>query len=128
MVPVFVFIVTYLFLKRDKDKELDRDYNKTNYLLYLVPVFIVTILVYYAIAVASGSMKPIFDRGSVVIVEQIRNNYDIIGIGYIIAYQVDNRIVIHRVTNIKTVDDEIYYYTKGMLILLKMIIKFLKRQ
>lgn len=121
MVPVFVFIMTYLFLKRDKDGELDRYYNKTNYLLYLVPVFIVIILVYfvsgyfkyYAIAVDSGSMKPIFDRESVVIVEQIRNNYDIIGIGDIIAYQVDNRIVIHRVTNIKTVDDEIYYYTKG---------------
>ena len=57
---------------------------KSNYLkeIILILSFILFILLsflyfmYYVLAIASGSMNPVFDRGSVVIIEQVNDKYD----------------------------------------------------
>ena len=66
---------------------------------------------YYAIAI--GSMKSVFNKGSAVIVQQIKKDHNMINIGDIIAYRMNNNIVVLRVINIKTIANEIYFYTKG---------------
>ena len=68
---------------------------------------------YYAIAIASDSMYPTFERGSVAIIRKIDENYNSLEVGDIIAYNHENRITAHRIAKITQIDDTRYFYTKG---------------
>ena len=106
------------------EEEISRDYNKKYFFRLLGPLLLIIVLVYlvsgqfkyYAIAIVSGSMRPVFDRGSVVIVEQVNkkyNNYDKIKKGDIIAYKTNKNIIVHRIIRQLEENDEIFIYTKG---------------
>lgn len=130
---IFDFILPILILFKvrknvnkysDEDKEIDRDYKKSSISLLIVPIILTIIIIYfvsgyfryYALAIASGSMHPVFDRGSVVIVEQVNDkydNYNKLKEGEIIAFTAEKNIVVHRLIRIVNVGDEIFYYTKG---------------
>ena len=79
LLPVIAMIYIYFFLKKEKDEEVTRERQKLNLVSFVIPISIIIILVYfisgnfkyYAIAIVSNSMKPTFDRGTVVIIEQI---------------------------------------------------------
>ena len=125
--PVIVlFRVIKVSSKYSDDEEyLSRNYNKKSiFILLVIPILITSFLVYfvsgyfkyYAIAIASGSMRPEFDRGSVVVIERIDkkyDNYDEIKKGEIIAFRIEDKVVVHRLVNIVNADDEVFYYTKG---------------
>ena len=108
----------------DEDKEIDRNYKKSAIILLIIPIILTIIIIYfvsgyfkyYALAIASGSMNPIFDRGSVVITEQVNekyDNYNKLKEGEIIAFKAEKNIVVHRLIRIVNTDNEVYYYTKG---------------
>ena len=108
----------------DKDEEIDRNYSKSTIIISIIPIILVIIIVYfisgyfkyYALAIASGSMKPVFDRGSVVIIEQVNNkynNYEKLKEGEIIAYRTEKAIIVHRLIRIVNTDEDKFYYTKG---------------
>ena len=108
----------------DEDKEIDRNYKKSAIILLITPIILTIIIIYfvsgyfkyYALAIASGSMNPIFDRGSVVITEQVNekyDNYNKLKEGEIIAFKTEKNIVVHRLIRIVNTDNEVYYYTKG---------------
>ncbi|MDD6879318.1 MAG: signal peptidase I [bacterium] len=105
-------------------KEIDRNYNKSAIILLVIPIILTIIIIYfvsgyfmyYALAIASGSMHPVFDRGSVVITEQLNDkydNYNKLKEGEIIAFKAEKNIVVHRLIRIVNVGNEVYYYTKG---------------
>ena len=108
----------------DEDKEIDRNYKKSAIILLIIPIMLTIIIIYfvsgyfkyYALAIASGSMNPVFDRGSVVIIEQVNDkydNYNKLKEGKIIAFKAEKNTVVHRLIRIVNVGDEIFYYTKG---------------
>ena len=108
----------------DKDEEIDRNYRRSAVIMLIIPITLTIIVVYfvsgyfryYALAIASGSMHPVFDRGSVVITEQVKDkydNYNKLKEGEIIAFKADKIIVVHRIIRIVNIGDEVYYYTKG---------------
>ena len=108
----------------DEDKEIDRNYKKSAIILLIIPIILTIIIIYfvsgyfkyYALAIASGSMNPVFDRGSVVIIEQVNDkydNYNKLKEGKIIAFKAEKNTVVHRLIRIVNVGDEVYYYTKG---------------
>ena len=108
----------------DKDKEIDRNYKKSAIILLIIPIILTIIIIYfvsgyfryYALAIASGSMHPVFDRGSVVVTEQVNakyDNYNKLKEGEIIAFKAEKNIVVHRLIRIVNIGDEVYYYTKG---------------
>ena len=108
----------------DEDKEIDRNYKKSAIILLIIPIILTIIIIYfvsgyfkyYALAIASGSMNPVFDRGSVVIIEQVNDkydNYNKLKEGKIIAFKAEKNTVVHRLIRIVNVGDEIFYYTKG---------------
>ena len=108
----------------DKDKEIDRNYKKSSIILLIIPIILTIIIIYfvsgyfryYALAIASGSMHPVFDRGSVVVTEQVNDkydNYNKLKEGEIIAFKAEKNIVVHRLIRIVNIGDEVYYYTKG---------------
>ena len=107
-----------------EEDEISRDYHKKRFFILGVPFVLIFSLVYfvsgyfkyYALAIASGSMYPEFNRGSVVIVERLNdkyNNYNKLTEGEIIAYKCENSIIVHRLIRIVETKDEIFYYTKG---------------
>ena len=133
----FVLPILILFKVRkninkysDENQEIGEIYNKPIHMvliisiLLIMPIILIIIIIYfvsgyfryYAIAIASGSMQPVFDRGSVVVVEQINDkydNYNKLKEGEIIAYKTEKAIIVHRLIRIVDAGDEILYYTKG---------------
>lgn len=100
----------------------DSRYRNNNLIIYSIITFIMLIVVmltsgffrYYAITVGSGSMSPYIKRGDVVIVKKLKQKeFKNIKIGDVLIYKHDNIIVIHRLVEMKKLNNETYYITKG---------------
>ena len=126
ILPIIILFIVMKSVNKysDKDEEIDRNYSKSTIIISIIPIILVIIIVYfisgyfkyYALAIASGSMKPVFDRGSVVIIEQVNNkynNYEKLKEGEIIAYRTEKAIIVHRLIRIVNTDEDKFYYTKG---------------
>ncbi len=121
LLPIVLGYRVYLFFKKDFDEAVQREYNKKHFLSLLLPALITGIFVYFtsgyfhynALAIASGSMTPNINKGDVVIIEKIDNNFTSLKKGKVIAFKKDNRIIVHRLVNIIKDKDTYYFYTKG---------------
>ena len=121
---VFPFVIlgkVYTFFEKTHDYDLEREYKKRKPWLLIFPTIIVIVIVYftsgyfkyYAIAIATGSMKPAINKGDVVVIEKIEDNFEVIKKGQTIAFKHDNVTIVHRVINIVEENDVYYFYTKG---------------
>ena len=126
ILPILIFFKVRKIVNKyyDEDEEIDRNYKKSSIILLIIPIILTIIIIYfvsgyfryYALAIASGSMHPVFDRGSVVVTEQVNDkydNYNKLKEGEIIAFKAEKNIVVHRLIRIVNIGDEVYYYTKG---------------
>lgn len=121
ILPFIVFIV--LKSMTDKKIETRERHKKTNYFKY-IPIIIILIffvlftaglLKYKPVAIMSNSMKPIFSRGDIVVIEKLNDKsiknlklYDII------EYRLDGILVVHRIINIENHNDgTLSFITKG---------------
>ena len=119
--PVVYMYQRYKYFASYEYKDVDRDYNKGNYVLLAITSCLTIVLVYltsgyfkyYAVAIASGSMEPNIRKGDVVIVEKIGNKFDRLDEGMVIAFKYNNVIVVHRLIDIVHDNNEYYFYTKG---------------
>ena len=120
---LFPFILMYnvysFFQKRDKDIPISyikkRVYIEIPILaifVFVLAYFVSGFFRFYAIAVATGSMKPNINVGDVVIVDQ-DIDYKDLKKGEVIAYKYDNIVVVHRLCDIVVIKDDYYFYTKG---------------
>jgi signal peptidase len=111
-------------LKKDSNFEEEINSKKTKKFItsaYVFEIVIAMVLVYfvsgyfkyYAIAIASNSMYPTFERGSVAIIQKVDEDYSKLKVGDIIAYHYQNRIIAHRIAKITELDGIRYFYTKG---------------
>lgn len=82
-------------------------------ILFLLVIISLTsgIFKYQLIAIASGSMEPVYYRGDAVIIEKI--SADKIKINDILVYKVNSGIITHRVVDINDVNGVRYFITKG---------------
>lgn len=126
LLPIVILLRIRKILYNPHSKKITSDIvKKNNYIGLIIPLTLTIILVYFVsgyfkhtvVAIVSGSMHPVFDRGDIVVVEQVKDKYknkNIIQNGKIIAFKTSTgRIVVHRI--IKEVKDKenIYYFTKG---------------
>ena len=119
--PIIVLYKSYVFFKTEEDDYIQRDYNKRKISMMFICLIVTVILVYFisgyfkyhALAVASGSMVPAIDKGDVVIVEKINDNYTSLEVGDVIAFKYSDTIIIHRIVNIVVDRGEYFFYTKG---------------
>ena len=111
-------------LKKESNSTTETDsknHKKVMTIWYIFEVLIAFILVYfvsgyfkyYAIAIASNSMYPTFERGSVAIIKKIDEDYSKLDVGEIIAYHYENKIIAHRIAKITEIEGKKYFYTKG---------------
>lgn len=119
MLPFLIYIFTIGVVKY-KLKDKDDSNNKIKMLfiiLLLIFLSIIVVLVsgvfkHRMIAVASGSMFPVFDRGDAVIYEK-EKDFDAYKVGEVIAFQKNGIIVTHRINSIGEIDGKKVIRTKG---------------
>jgi len=121
IVPFILLYRLYKLFKKDCDEELIRKYHKKKFGILILPIIVIIFLVYFTsgyfryhtIVIASGSMVPNINKGDVVVIEKIEDNYDLLELNQVIAYKYNNIIVVHRLVKMVKIDNEYYYYTKG---------------
>lgn len=121
ILPIGLAYRLYLFLRRDHQREIDRDYRKKHVMPLAISSLIVIILVYFTsgyfhywgVAVASGSMNPKIKKGDVAIIEKIDGKYDTLKKGQVIAFKYEGVIVVHRLIDVIKDQGKYYFYTKG---------------
>jgi len=118
LAPVlYVFRIERFYSSKEKYTTTGQYYKK-KLNDFFIPVTIAIILVYffsgyfryYAIAVASQSMSPTLELGDLVILDQKQKN---LKEDDIIAYKRKDKIIIHRINKIASINNVNYYYTKG---------------
>ena len=118
--PIFLWYRISLFFKRVEFNKIIA-YKKSCFIGLVFSLIISFLLVYlvsgyfhyYALAVGSNSMKNKINKGDVVIVEKVGNNYSNIKVGDIITYNHGNVIIIHRVVEVRNSNGYYSFITKG---------------
>lgn len=122
MVPIFMYYKVKSFLSRYKDREIERDYGKKNFVSLIIPAVLAVVVVYFtsgyfghqAMAIASGSMSPSIEKGDIVIIKKLNEGeHKNLQKDQVIAFEHRGVVVVHRIINIKKVEEEYYFYTKG---------------
>lgn len=121
--PLVILWKVNLFFNNIKDSELTRNYKhkNKNFIITITSIIIMIVVVYftsgyfryYAITIASGSMKNYINIGDVVIIKKLNDNYEEIKKGQVIAYKYNDITIVHRVVNIINTGGQYYFYTKG---------------
>ena len=120
---LFPFVLMYnvysFFEKRAKDIPISyikkRRYVEIPLLalfIFILAYFVSGFFRYYAIAIATGSMRPNLKVGDVAIVDQ-HFDYKNLKVGEVIAYKYEGVIIAHRLCDIAVINDDYYFYTKG---------------
>ena len=123
-VPVLIFGCVYGSLKQFKNKEITEQKIKTTKLykyFFIVVLFLIVIGIniltsckfrYAMIAIGSDSMNPAIYKGDAVIYES-RIDIDDYNVGDVLVFKKDSKVVVHRIIEIKNIDGEKIFYTKG---------------
>ena len=121
LLKTFIPIITYTTLEKMKivEKKKPSKIKKENPYLGYIGISIMSIIILFAcgifriypVAIASNSMKPVFERGDIQIIDKKEQEYKI---GDIIQfYGLNNTIFVHRVVSVRKENGNIYYTTKG---------------
>lgn len=121
--PIIIYvIIAFYHIKKTSRENKSKIKRKRNWLplviglanILLTGLFFGGFLKYMPVAVMSGSMVPIFERGDIVVVEKIdKKDFNKIALGDIISYRMHGRVILHRVININTINSENVITTKG---------------
>lgn len=123
ILPVLLGYRAYKFFSKIKNEKLDRDYFKTKnsfsgfFVVGLVVVFLVYFISgyfdYWAISIASGSMSGAINKGDIVVIHKINNNYDKLDVGQVLVYEYQGNVIVHRIVDKVEIDGVYYFSTKG---------------
>lgn len=115
--PYIIYVQTSKYIKY---VEKDKEYNSVNisfiFLPLIVFLFIITILSlgitkYKLIAIATGSMEPVYGRGDTIIYEKMEAKG--IYVGEVVAFEYKGDIITHRVVSKYINGDKYIFKTKG---------------
>jgi len=114
-----LLLYTYLKYEIDKREKTEQKAKKNIYsqipiisISIIMILFVLGIFTYVPIGVMSNSMKPIFERGDIIVYKKVKNINDIKE-NDIICYQLNNIKVMHRVIKIENINNKKYFTTKG---------------
>ena len=124
MMPVMFGLITFISLKQYEKKEIEgKNYRQSKLFTYssiVISALIIVLVVsltsckfkYGAIAIGSGSMTGVINKGDVVVFKQLGKYMP--QENDILVFKKENKLIVHRVIEIIEVnDDEYVYYTKG---------------
>jgi len=118
---IVYLLLLYTYLKYEIDKREKTEQKAKKIIYSQIPIisisiimilFVLGIFTYVPIGVMSNSMKPIFERGDIIVYKKVKNINDIKE-NDIICYQLNNIKVMHRVIKIENINNKKYFTTKG---------------
>ena len=123
ILPVLLILRLYNWLKKDKTEAIVLEHKNAMKLkiVYEIPIILILIMMiyfesgyfkFYAIAIATGSMVPNINKGDVVIINKEFKEKDL-EVGKVIAYNYNDKVVVHRIYKEVKIDKELIIYTKG---------------
>lgn len=124
LVGIILPFIVFIFIKTINDKKIERRraIRKNNYIInYLIMIVILIIFIlfisgffkYKPISIMSNSMYPLIKKGDIVVIEKITDKI-ILKEGDIVAYILNNSIIVHRIHFVeKHNNGNIVYITKG---------------
>ena len=122
--PVLLGLLIHFSLKQFKNKEVEvqsvRNTRLYTYFAYIIVFIGIGILVmltsakfkYGLIAIGSGSMTGVINKGDVVIYKSTNNPDDFVK-GDIMVFEKDGKKIVHRIIEKIELDDDAVFYTKG---------------
>ena len=117
---VVPFIIFYIINKNLLVEENKKSVAKMNRRIFSIPILIAALILvalvsgifkYKLIAIATDSMKDLYARGDAVIIEYLKPEE--IHVGDVMVFRHSNKVITHRVIEIKDKNGKIYYNTKG---------------
>ena len=115
--PLLIYGYMERYMNLDKEIERKKEIKKdiTSYGIGTVIVLIVIALIsckftYGILVIGSESMTGSIDKGDLVF---FRNQKDNLKVGDVIVFKKDDIRIVHRIVDIKNINDEFRYYTKG---------------
>ena len=122
--PVIIGGLIFISLKQFKNKEIsEQKIKKTKLYKYFLLIILVIIVLginiltscrfrYSMIAIGSNSMVPVIHRGDAVIYDSHIDINDL-NVGDVLVFRKDSKVVVHRIIEIKNIEGERIFYTKG---------------
>lgn len=123
IVPMLIFISVYNIFDKLKHKRIiARDRNNIERVIYIIlSIFLVLLICtssglfkYRTFVIATGSMTPNINKGDMVVIERLsdseKNN---LSKGDVIAFNMDNKVVVHRIIEKYNTSQGTFYNTKG---------------
>ncbi len=116
LMPYYLYLKVNKIINYHEKKNISKSSNKILILPILIVIIITFYLVsgigtYHMIAIGSNSMNPIYYKGDAVIYE--KTDASKINKGDILVFDVDNKIITHRVVSIVKIGNKYYFQTKG---------------
>ena len=117
---VVPFIIFYIINKNLLIDENKKSVAKMNRRIFSIPILIASLILvvlvagifkYKLIAIATDSMKDTYARGDAVLIEYLKPEE--IKVGEVMVFRHSNKVITHRVIDIKNKGNKIYYNTKG---------------
>lgn len=103
-------------LDAEDDKKSKKKINISDIIVTIIIILLVGLISGYfkfaIIGVGSGSMSPEIEKGDAVVYKKIKNKEEL-KVNDILVFQSGNKIVIHRLVEIKNSGGKTYYITKG---------------
>lgn len=125
MIGICLPFLIYIYSSRainEYNNGIKNDFQKRTFQWTDIPVIIFIIVMvclisgyfkFYIIGIGSNSMSPKINKGDAVILQKIDDKNDV-KVGDVIAFEMDNKLVIHRLVEIeKEHDGNTYYRTRG---------------
>lgn len=117
--PMLLFIISYRIID-DTINGVEYDFKKNMLRKNDIPVLILLLLIsclisgkftFYLIGIGSNSMAPAIYKGDAVLLNKRVAN--VLKKGAIVAYKSENKVIIHRITEVNKKDNNYYYIVKG---------------
>ena len=120
-VRMFYPLIIYLYLDKyyDMDKYMDSKKERRNQIISMTVTTVVVIILIALIScqfsagilvIGSSSMSGSIEKGDAIFYKKSKKKLEV---GDVIVFKRDNIRVVHRITNIRSINDELRYYTKG---------------
>jgi len=119
--PAIIYFVTKRILK-DYTKKSSRSSKFVSRIIAIILIVFSIILIsltsgifkYYFLTIGSGSMRNKIEVGDVVIVKKLKpDELNQIKVGNVLVFKMNNKIIVHRVIDIKKNEGKLQFKTKG---------------
>ncbi len=100
------------FISRRKVKRLSWQFGIFIFINVFIALFIIGVFKYMPIVIMSNSMSELILRGDIVVIEKIEDKKSV-QVNDIISYRLNNTYIIHRVIDIKKMNSQTFFITKG---------------